>query len=114
MSADRPAIRTNWFHIMLSLADGGQHGYGIMQDVLERTGGTVRLWPATLYGSLKRLVELGLIEESALARGEDTRRRSYRLTPKGRAELSSEIQRLEQLVRRARGRGRSVDAEAST
>ena len=57
-------LKTNWFHILLSLAAGEQHGYWIMQDVAERTGGKVRLWPATLYGSLKRLIEDGLIEES--------------------------------------------------
>ena len=57
-------LKTHWFHILLSLAGEEQHGYGIMQEVLERTGGKVRLWPATLYGSLKRLIEEGLIEES--------------------------------------------------
>ena len=50
-------LKTNWFHIMLSLAGGEQHGYGIMQDVLHRYRGKVRLWPATLYGSIKRLIE---------------------------------------------------------
>src|SRR4030095_3580235 len=57
-------LKSNWFHILLSLVGGEQHGYGIMQDVLERTGGQVRLWPATLYGSLKRLIEQGLIGAS--------------------------------------------------
>ena len=57
-------LKTNWFHILLSLAGEDQHGYGIMQEVLDRTDGKVRLWPATLYGSLKRLIEAGLIEES--------------------------------------------------
>src|ERR1700693_4601647 len=61
-------LKTNWFHILLSLAGEDQHGYGIMQEVLERTGGKVRLWPATLYGSLKRLIEAGLIEESGALR----------------------------------------------
>ena len=57
-------LKTTWFHILLSLAGADQHGYGIMQEVLDRTGGKVRLWPATLYGSLKQLIEAGLIEES--------------------------------------------------
>src|SRR5271167_3217369 len=57
-------LKAHWFHIMLSLAGGEQHGYGIMQDVLNRTTGKVRLWPATLYGSIKRLIESELIEES--------------------------------------------------
>jgi Transcriptional regulator PadR-like family len=60
-------LKSQWFHIMLSLAGGEQHGYGIMQDVLDRTTGKVRLWPATLYGSIKRLIEADLIEESANA-----------------------------------------------
>ena len=47
-------LKSNWLHILLSLVEGEQHGYSIMQDVLERRDGNVRLWPATLYGSLKR------------------------------------------------------------
>src|SRR3974390_1698076 len=58
-------MKPNQFHILLSLAGHEQHGYGIMQEVLERTGGKVRLWPATLYGTIKRLMEEGLIEEVA-------------------------------------------------
>src|SRR5205809_778751 len=50
-------LKSQWFQIMLSLAGGEQHGYGIMQEVLERTAGKERLWPATLYGSIKRLIE---------------------------------------------------------
>ncbi len=81
-------LKTQWFHIMLSLAGGGQHGYGIMQDVLDRTDGKVRLWPATLYGSIKRLIEAELIE-----------RRYYRLTALGRRVLDAECERLQELVR---------------
>jgi len=54
-------LKSHWFHVMLSLADQEQHGYGIMQEVLERTQGKVRLWPATLYGTLKRLMDEELI-----------------------------------------------------
>ena len=57
-------LHANWFHILLSLVGREQHGYGIMQEVQERTNGAVKLWPATLYGSLKRLISGGLIEES--------------------------------------------------
>jgi DNA-binding PadR family transcriptional regulator len=95
-------LKTNWFHIMLSLANQDQHGYGIMQEVLDRTDGKVRLWPATLYGSLKRLIEEGLIEESAdrPARDlDDPRRRYYRLTRLGRRVLDAESERLRELVR---------------
>src|SRR6202008_2560158 len=85
-------LKTNWFHIMLSLAGGEQHGYGIMQEVLDRTGGKVHLWPATLYGSLKRLIEEGLIEESEdrpKREFDDARRRYYRLTRLGRRGLDA-------------------------
>jgi DNA-binding PadR family transcriptional regulator len=94
-------LKTNWFHILLSLAGGEQHGYGIMQEVLDRTGGKVRLWPATLYGSFKRLIEAGLIEESGQRPREfdDARRRYYRLTRLGRRVLDAECGRLRELVR---------------
>ena len=94
-------LKTHWFHIMLSLAGGEQHGYGIMQEVLNRTTGKVRLWPATLYGSIKRLVEAGLIEESderPTPELDDARRRYYRLTTLGRRVLAAECERLEELV----------------
>jgi DNA-binding PadR family transcriptional regulator len=95
-------LKTNWFHILLSLAGEDQHGYGIMQEVLDRTGGKVRLWPATLYGSLKRLIEEGLIEESGerpAREFDDARRRYYRLTRLGRRVLDAESARLQELVR---------------
>jgi len=95
-------LKINWFHILLSLMDQEQHGYGIMQAVLERTDGKVRLWPATLYGSLKKLIELGLIEESderPAAELDDARRRYYRLTSLGRRVLAAESQRFRDLVR---------------
>ena len=95
-------LKPHWFHVLLSLADQEQHGYGIMQEVLERTGGKVRLWPATLYGTLKRLTEEDLIEESPARRGredDDPRRRYYRLTTLGRRVLHAESERLEELVR---------------
>jgi len=95
-------LKAHWFHIMLSLAGGEQHGYGIMQDVLNRTTGKVRLWPATLYGSIKRLIEAELIEESderPAPELDDARRRYYRLTPLGRRVLDAECERLQELVR---------------
>jgi DNA-binding PadR family transcriptional regulator len=95
-------LKPNWFHILLSLAEGEQHGYGIMQEVLDRTEGKVRLWPATLYGSLKRLIEADLIEESEERPApelDDARRRYYRLTRLGRRVLAAESARLEDLVR---------------
>jgi DNA-binding PadR family transcriptional regulator len=95
-------LKIQWFHIMLSLAGGEQHGYGIMQEVLKRTTGKVRLWPATLYGSIKRLIEAGLIEESderPAPELDDARRRYYRLTALGRRVLDAECERLQELVR---------------
>jgi len=95
-------LKTNWLHILLSLAGEEQHGYGIMQEVLDRTGGKVRLWPATLYGSLKRLIDEELIaesEERPAPELDDARRRYYRLTGFGRRVLDAESERLEELVR---------------
>jgi DNA-binding PadR family transcriptional regulator len=95
-------LHTNWFHILLSLAGAEQHGYGIMQEVIERTNGAVRLWPATLYGSLKRLIADGLIEESderPVAELDDARRRYYRLTRLGRTVLELECERMQEMVR---------------
>jgi DNA-binding PadR family transcriptional regulator len=100
-------LKPQWFHIMLSLAGGEQHGYGIMQDVLNRTIGKVRLWPATLYGSIKRLIEADLIEESnerPAPELDDARRRYYRLTPLGQLVLDAECDRLQELVHTIRAK----------
>jgi DNA-binding PadR family transcriptional regulator len=94
-------LKPQWFEIMLSLAGGEQHGYGIMQEVLARTRGKLRLWPATLYGSIKRLIEAELIEESderPAPELDDARRRYYRLTALGRRVLDAECERLQELV----------------
>jgi DNA-binding PadR family transcriptional regulator len=98
-------LKPQWLHILLSLAAGEQHGYGIMQDVLLRTNDKVRLWPATLYGSIKRLIEAGLIEESderPAPELDDARRRYYRLTFLGKRVLDAECERLQELVRAIR------------
>jgi DNA-binding PadR family transcriptional regulator len=94
-------LKNNWFYILLALAASEQHGYGIMQQVLDRTDQKVRLWPATLYGTLKRLIETGLIEESderPAPELDDARRRYYRLTQLGRRVLNAERERLQELV----------------
>ena len=104
-------LKSQWFHILLALASGEQHGYGIMQDVLERTGGKVRLWPATLYGSIKRLMEADLIAESnerPEPELDDPRRRYYRLTALGRRVLDAECERLQALVDAIRVKQASV------
>ena len=95
-------LKPHWFHVLLSLVGQEQHGYGIMQEVLDRTDGKVRLWPATLYGTLKRLIEADLIEESDVRPApeeDDARRRYYRLTNLGRRVVAAETERLEELVR---------------
>jgi DNA-binding PadR family transcriptional regulator len=104
-------LKAQWFQIMLSLAGGEQHGYGIMQEVLGRTHGKVRLWPATLYGSIKRLMEADLIEESderPAPELDDARRRYYRLTTLGRRVLDAECERLQDLVRTIRVKQKMV------
>ena len=104
-------LKAHWFHIMLSLAGSEQHGYGIMQEVLNRTAGKVRLWPATLYGSIKRLIEADLIEgsdERPSPEFDDARRRYYRLTALGRCVLDAECDRLQDLVRTIRVKQRMV------
>jgi len=108
-------LRPHWFHVLLSLADQEQHGYGIMQEVLERTDGKVRLWPATLYGAIKRLIDEDLIEESderPAAELDDARRRYYRLTRFGRSVLEAESRRLEDLVRVIRAKRGLTKREA--
>jgi DNA-binding PadR family transcriptional regulator len=96
------------FHILLALADDERHGYAIIQDVLARTGGEVRLSAGTLYRSIQRMQEQGLIEESRRRPSpdeDDERRRYYLLTPFGEAAARAEARRLTQLVRLARASG---------
>ncbi len=91
------------FHILLTLAEGKRHGYGIMQEVARRTDGAVELGPGTLYRSIKQLLARGLIVE--MDSGNDghsdvgKHRRSYALTPAGEVRTAAEAQRLRDLVR---------------
>jgi DNA-binding PadR family transcriptional regulator len=89
------------FHVLVSLTAGERHGYAIMQDVEASSSGLVRMGPATLYGTLKRLVDDGLAEEIAHRRGpdDDQRRRYYRLTGLGQRVCAAEANRLAGLVR---------------
>ena len=98
------------FHILIALAERDQHGYGIMQDVAARTGGELRLSPGTLYGSVKRLLEEGLIVELRASQRHDTepgqeRRRYYRLTPLGRKCAKAEVERMTELLEQAKAYG---------
>jgi DNA-binding PadR family transcriptional regulator len=102
-----PLLTSAVFHILLALADGESHGYGIMQDVERFTNGETRLGPGTLYRSIQRMLVDGLIEELAISLHDETdedRRRYYRLTPKGLAVARREAQRLGDLVEAARHR----------
>jgi DNA-binding PadR family transcriptional regulator len=95
------------FHILLALAEGERHGYGIMQDVARQTGDQLQLGPGTLYGCLKRMLAARLVEQSderpdpAL---DDERRRYYRMTDLGRQAARAEAQRLAAAVNAARSR----------
>jgi len=95
------------FHILLSLADGEKHGYAVMQEVEERTEGALVMGPGTLYGTLKRMLEAGMVEESGERPDpaiDDQRRRYYRLTRNGHRAAAKEAERLEALVRAARAK----------
>jgi len=90
------------FQILLALADGDSHGYGIMRHVAEQTSGRMRLGPGTLYSSIQSLLEAGCIEEVECESPD--RRRCYRLTSAGRTRVRDEVERLEELLRVARSK----------
>jgi DNA-binding PadR family transcriptional regulator len=101
-------LPTPALHILLAVSDGEQHGYAIMQDIDARTDGALRLGPGTLYGTIKRLLADGLIEEVGERddrEGHDVRRRYYRITRRGRKVAADESARLVALVRHARAMG---------
>jgi DNA-binding PadR family transcriptional regulator len=95
------------FHILLSLGEGERHGYALKREISARTGGRLKLGPGVLYGSISRMLELGLIEESADrpdAHLDDERRRYYRITPYGRKVAQAEAARMRELVQLAAAR----------
>ena len=89
-------------HILIALGEGEKHGYAMMREIADRTEGKVRMSPGTLYGSIRKMLDDGLIEE-AFRRGsaDDERRRYYRLTKFGRAAAAAEADRLAELLRHA-------------
>ena len=95
------------FNVLLALADGDKHGYAILKDVEEQTGGEVELSTGTLYGIIKRLLAEGLIVELRSrppAENDDQRRRYYRLTEDGRRLAVAEAERMAKLLARARSK----------
>ena len=101
-------LPTTTLHILLALASEDRHGYAIMGEVERQTGGRLRLGAGTLYRSLQRLSEQGLVEETSTRPApdqDDERRRYYRITRWGETAVRAEIQRLSELVRLARQRG---------
>src|SRR5712691_2110535 len=96
------------FHVLMSLADDDRHGYAIIQDVAARTGGELKLSAGTLYRSIQRMLDQGLIVETRdrpAPEDDDERRRYYRITPLGATTAKTEARRLSQLVRMARAAG---------
>jgi DNA-binding PadR family transcriptional regulator len=96
------------FHILIALAKEDRHGYAVMQDVEERTAGAIRLGAGTLYRSIQRMLEQGLIRETRkrpVPELDDERRRYYRITPLGEAVARAEARRMAELVRMARAQG---------
>ncbi len=96
------------FHILMAVADEDRHGYAIIQDVAARTGGELKLSAGTLYRSIQRMLEQGLIietQERPAPELDDERRRYYRITDFGTAVAKAEARRLAQLLKLARARG---------
>jgi DNA-binding PadR family transcriptional regulator len=95
------------FHILLSLAEGERHGYALRREIALRTGGKLKLGPGVLYGSIHKMLERELIEESAERPDphlDDERRRYYRITPYGRKVALAEAARMQELVKLAGAR----------
>lgn len=101
-------LQPTTFHILVAVADEDRHGYAIIQDVAARTAGELKLSAGTLYRSIQRLLEQGLLVETddrPAPELDDERRRYYRITPLGTAVAKAEARRLTQMIRMARARG---------
>jgi len=97
-----PPLTPAVFFTLLALASGEKHGYAIMQEARKLSDDSFRMGPATLYTTIQRLLEHGLIEEVSADKDADSRRRYYRLTRGGRALMESELERVEALLKRAK------------
>ncbi len=104
---NQTALSPTVFHILLSLAEGERHGYALKREIAQRTGGKLKLGPGVLYGSINKMLELGLIEESDDRPDphlDDERRRYYRITAYGRKIAQAEAARMHELVQLAAAR----------
>ena len=101
-------LMPRWFQILIALSDQPRHGSDIVREVLGQTGGSLRLWPAMLYGSLEQMADVGLIDEltspETRPSGASARRRYFQITDRGRRELAEEADRLDSLARMARAK----------
>lgn len=106
MQKPPPALKPQWYQILVALSDGEKHGASIMRAVLDQTDGAMKLWPATLYRTLEKLTEADLTTElSSSGRhpaGESERKRYYRITRAGRRAVELETDRLENITKNAR------------
>jgi len=106
-----PVLTPAMYLILLALLEGDRHGYAIMQSVESLTAGSTRLGPGTLYGSIRKMIEAGLIEETGERPDpqlDDERRRYYRIAAAGRKAVTAETDRLDRLVAHARPYLRAV------
>jgi len=114
VSRDEKQLKPQWFQILLSLADADLHGSAIMEEVLERTDGRMKLWPGTLYGSLHEMSEEELIRETDPpedASPEGGNPRFYAITPRGRKALRADVERMADVIRVARSKNVIDDLE---
>ena len=103
-ASDLTPLSPAFFHILLSLGEGERHGYALKREISRRTGGKVNLGPGVLYGSINKMLEIGLIEESDDRPDphlDDERRRYYRITPYGRKVAQAEASRMRELAQLA-------------
>lgn len=107
---ETPKLAELELEILLALGAGPSHGYGIIVDVEERSGGRVTVRSGTLYTTLRRLREQGLVEAAPAPADEDARRKYYRLTPEGRRAAAVEVSRLRTLLSVAERRGLAAGA----
>ncbi len=105
---NQQGIKIHWFHILVALADDDRHGNGIVREVLDKTGGQLRIWPVMLYRCLDEMMEVGLVSELTDSEqrpsGESERRRYFRITEEGLGVLAEETDRLSELVSVARSK----------